>query len=142
MQSKQERMPLFRGGQEHPLFGSRAVKRIVISVRPIRAQLRIPFHFIVVDNEFLLQHLDGIQAVRLLLFRQHDFTEVPFSEHRKEIKVIQPDLPLSHRLRLSVLLLLNHLLLLLGWWLFGTVVAEGVVALDAGAVVAVVGVLD
>lgn len=71
-------MPLLRGGQEHPLFGSRA------------------FHLIVVDNEFLLQNLDGIQAVCLLLFRQHYFTEVSFSEYRKEVKVIQPDLPFSN----------------------------------------------
>ena len=77
------------------------------------AKACVPFHFIVVDNELLLQHLDGIQIVRLFLFRQHDFTEISLSEHRKEVEVIQPDLPLSHRLRLSVRLLLNNLLLLL-----------------------------
>ena len=59
---------------------------------------RLPFHFIVVDNELLLQHLDGIQAVCLLLFRQHDFTEVSLSEDSKEIKVIQPNLPFAHGL--------------------------------------------
>jgi hypothetical protein len=75
---------------------------------------RLPFHFIVVDNELLLQHLDRIQAVCLLLFRQHDFTEISFSENSKEIKVIQPDLSFAHGLRLSVLMVLNDLLLLLG----------------------------
>jgi len=85
--------------------------------RPIssrEASTRIPFHFIVVDNELLLQHLDGVQFVRLFLFRQHDFTEIALSEYSKEIEIIQPDLPLARRLRLSVLLLLNDLLLLLG----------------------------
>lgn len=36
----------------------------------------IPLNFIVVDDELFLQDLDRIQAIGLLLLRQHDLPEI------------------------------------------------------------------
>lgn len=45
-------------------------------------------HFIVLDNELLLQHLDGIQLAGALCFSQHDLSEITFSKNSKEVEVI------------------------------------------------------
>ena len=76
-----------------------------------------PLDFIVVDDELFFQHFDGIQVVRLLLFGQHDFTEVTLTQDSKEVKVVQTDFPLSSASFLDLLLLLLllwRLLLLYG----------------------------
>ena len=68
-------MPFLRGGQKHPLLGSRAV-RGSSSRSAEDAQTPIPFHFIVIDNKLLLQYLDSIQAVRLLLLSQIEMEDM------------------------------------------------------------------
>ena len=60
-------------------------------ILPKNDQNCAPLHLIVVDDEFLLQHLDSVQPVRLLLLRQHDFTEVALSEHGEEVEVVEAD---------------------------------------------------
>ena len=50
-----------------------------------------PLDFIVVDDELFFQHFDGIQVVRLLLFGQHDFTEVTLTQHGQKIEVVKAD---------------------------------------------------
>lgn len=67
-----------------------------------------PLDFVIVDYELLLQHLDRIQAIRLLLLRQHDLTEVTLPEHSKEVEVVEANLSPPHRW--SLLLLHHHLL--------------------------------
>ena len=73
-----------------------------------------PLNFVVVNDELLLEHLDRIQAVCLLLLRQHDLSEVTLTEHSEEVEVVEADLPLP-RGRPLLLLLLHHRLLLLHW---------------------------
>jgi hypothetical protein len=45
-------------------------------------------HFVILDNEFLLQHFDGIELLGALRLRQHDLTEVTLTKHSKEVEVI------------------------------------------------------
>lgn len=92
MQPQQERVTFPRGSQEHALLGSGGL------------------YFIVVDDELLLEHLDRVESVGLLLFGQHDLTEVTLSEDGKEVEVVKPDLPLS-RLPWRRHCLLGHWLL-------------------------------
>lgn len=70
---QEERMPLLVGNQEHPLLGFGA------------------FHFVVLNNEFLFEHFDGIQFLRGFRLRQHDLTKVAFAQHSKEVKMLQTD---------------------------------------------------
>lgn len=60
---------------------------------------RPPFHFVVLDYELLLQHLDSVQVVRQLLLGKHDFTEITLTEHGQEVEVVQANLALSNSLR-------------------------------------------
>jgi hypothetical protein len=46
-------------------------------------------HFVVLNDEFLLQHLDGVQLLRALGLSKHDLSEVTLSEHSKEIEMIK-----------------------------------------------------
>ena len=48
-------------------------------------------HFIVLDDELLFQHFDGVQLLRCLRLSQHDFTEVTFTKHCKEVEVVETD---------------------------------------------------
>ena len=64
-------MAFFVGNQEHSL---------------LRA---CTLNFIVLDDELLLKHLDGVQAIGPLLLCQHDFTKVTLSKDRKEVEVIE-----------------------------------------------------
>lgn len=73
--------------------------------------MNAPFNFIVVNDKFFLQDLDGVQAARFFLFCQHDLTKITLSEYRQEVEVVQPDFPLA--LPRKLLLLHLHLLLLL-----------------------------
>lgn len=63
MQIEQEGMSLLVGDQKHPLLGFGRL------------------HFVVLDNEFLLQDLDRIQLLGALRLGKHDFTKVALSEH-------------------------------------------------------------
>ena len=69
-------------------------------------------HFIVLNDELLLQHLDSIKLLGALGFGQHDLSEVTFTKDSQEIEVIQanPDLGL---LRWSIFFYSN---LLLHYW--------------------------
>ena len=69
-----------------------------------------PLDFIIVDDELLLQHLNRIQAARLLLFCQHDLAEVTLTKHSKEVEVVEANFPLP------TVLLLSRCLLLWRWW--------------------------
>ena len=48
-------------------------------------------HFIVLDDELLLQHFDGVQLFGRLCLGQHDFTEVTLTEHCEEVEVVETD---------------------------------------------------
>ena len=45
-------------------------------------------HFVILDNKFLLQHLDGVELLGALRLRQHDLTEVTLTKHSKEVEVV------------------------------------------------------
>jgi|SRR5690242_11178 len=80
MKVEQEGVPLFVGNQEHPLLRACA------------------FNFVILDDELLLQHLNGVQLLRALGLCQHNLTKVTLSKDRKEIEVIQ-SYPSSSSLR-------------------------------------------
>lgn len=61
MKIQEERMPLLVGDQKHPLLGFCA------------------FHFVVLNNEFFLEHFNGIQFLRSFRLRQHNLTKVAFA---------------------------------------------------------------
>ena len=65
-----------------------------------------PLDFVIVDDELLLKHLDGIQAATLLLFCQHDLTKVALTEHGQKVEVIQTNFALARRRALLGWLLL------------------------------------
>ena len=54
-----------------------------------------PLNLVVVNDELLLEHLDRIQAVCLLLLRQHDLSEVTLTQHGKKIEIVQTNFPSS-----------------------------------------------
>lgn len=66
-------MTFLIGDQEDALLGFRA------------------FHFIILDDEFLLQYFDCIKLLRALGLCQHDLTEVTLTKDSKEVEVIQSD---------------------------------------------------
>lgn len=100
VQVEQEGMTFLCGGKVHPLFRL-STTQCQLPQFPVRTrQERSPLHFVVLDNELLLQHLDRIQAARHLLLRQHDFSEVALTQHRKEVEVVQADLATSAQLLL------------------------------------------
>ena len=71
VQIEEERMALFVGDKEHPLFGTSA------------------FDFVILDDELLLEHFDGVQFLRCLRFSEHHFTEIALSEYGEEIEMIK-----------------------------------------------------
>jgi hypothetical protein len=50
---------------------------------------------VVLNDELLLQHLDGVELVRRLLLRQHDLAKVPLAQHSQEVEVIEAYAPLA-----------------------------------------------
>ena len=62
-----------------------------------------PLHFIIVNDELFFQNFDRIEIVCLLLFRQHNFSEVTLAKNREEIEIFETNF-LSGR-SLAVLLL-------------------------------------
>ena len=77
VQVEKEGMTFLVCNQEHTLFGLGAL------------------YFIILDDEFLLQNLDGIQLAGALGFSQHDLSEVTLSENSKEVEVIQSNASLG-----------------------------------------------
>jgi hypothetical protein len=73
VQTEQKGVSLLIGNQEHSLLGPRAL------------------HLIVLNDEFLFQHFDGIQLFRALGLSKHDLSEVTLSEHSKEVEMIEPN---------------------------------------------------
>lgn len=67
-------MLLFVGSQEDPLLRARA------------------FNFVVFNNKFLLQHLDGIKPLRRFCLRQHHLSKVTLAQHGKKIEVVKAHL--------------------------------------------------
>ena len=57
----------------------------------------LPLDFIILDDELLLQHLDGVQLSRRFFFGKHDLTEITLTEHSEEVEVVQPNLSLTCR---------------------------------------------
>lgn len=64
-------MAFFVGDKEYPLLGTSA------------------FDFIILDNELLLEHFDGVQFLRCLRFSKHNFAKIALSEHGQEVEVIE-----------------------------------------------------
>ena len=54
-----------------------------------------PLHFIIVNDELFLQNFDRIEVVCLLLFRQHNLSEVTLTQHGKKIEIVQTNFPSS-----------------------------------------------
>lgn len=71
VQIEQERVSLLVCNQEHSLLGACALD------------------FIVLNNELLLQDLDGVQLLCALGLGKHDLTEVTLSKDCKEVEVVQ-----------------------------------------------------
>ena len=108
MKTKQKWMPFSGSGQENAFLRSRAVAQKTLSVeRPWVKSCYKPLHFVIVNDKFLLQNLNRVEAVGFLLFRQHDFSEISFSEHGQEVEVIQPHLAFPGHLSGGQLLLLR-----------------------------------
>ena len=63
--------------------------------------------FVVLNDEFFLQDLDGVKLLRCLGLGEHDFAEITFTEHSKEVEVLKSN-PSTWLLRLLPLFL--HLL--------------------------------
>ncbi|KAI6769226.1 hypothetical protein HG531_010330 [Fusarium graminearum] len=53
--------------------------------------------FIILDDELLLENLDGIELSRALGFGQHNFTEVTLAQHSQEVEMIKSDTLASSR---------------------------------------------
>ena len=83
-------MTLLVGDEEHALLALGALDLVVL------------------DDEFLLEHLDGVQLLRRLGLGQHDLAEVAFAQHRQEVEVLEPNA--ACRRLLLLLLLRDHLL--------------------------------
>ena len=66
-------MALFVGDEEDALFRSRA------------------FDFVILDDELLLQHFDGVELFRRLRLRQHDLSEITFTKHGEKVEVSETD---------------------------------------------------
>lgn len=79
---QQKGVPLLVGNQEHPLLRTRAL------------------HFVILDNELLLQNLDGVQLLGSLGFSQHDLSKVSFTQHSKKVEMVQ-SYPLASALRVG-----------------------------------------
>ncbi len=89
MKTKQKRMSLLSRSQENALLRTCAKGRMLDGKAPGTTQKSFsPLHLIIVYDEFLLQHLDCIQAVRFLFLRQHDLTEVTFTENGQEVEIV------------------------------------------------------
>lgn len=90
---EQEWVTFLGGGQEDTLFGLGTVKtEYESSTNELRALFRhIPFNFIVLDDELLLQNLDSPQLLRLLLLGEHDLSEITLTQHGQKVKVVQTD---------------------------------------------------
>lgn len=71
MQVQQERMSFLVSNEKHALF------------RPCA------FHLVVLDDELLLQNLDGVKLLRSFGLREHDFSKVSLAENCQEVKVIK-----------------------------------------------------
>ena len=68
---EQEGVPLLVRDQENSLLRTRAL------------------HFVVLDDELLLQNLDGVQLLGTLRLSQHDLSEVTLTQNGKEVEVVQ-----------------------------------------------------
>ena len=68
---QQEWMPLLVGDKEDSLFRSRA------------------FDFVVLDDEFLLEHLDGVKLLGCLGFCKHDLSEVALTQDCEEVEMVE-----------------------------------------------------
>lgn len=82
VKTKEEWMTFLSGRKEDSFLGLSAE----LSAWPTK--LGIPFHLIIFDDKLLFQYLDRVEIATRLLFGQHDFPEVPFAQHREEIKVV------------------------------------------------------
>jgi hypothetical protein len=95
VETEQERMSLASSRKEDALLGPRTAKIVNKSRPPIFASACLPLDFIVVDNEFLLENFDSVQAARLLLLGQHNLAEITLSEHCQEVEVVKADFSFS-----------------------------------------------
>ena len=68
----------------------------------------VPFHFVVIDYEFLLQDFDGVEIRSLFFFGKHDLPEIPFAEDSKEVEIVQSNPSFPRWLSYRLLLLLLH----------------------------------
>lgn len=84
-------MPLLVGNQEHAFlrFGA--------------------FHLVILNDKLLFENLDGVKLLRRLGLRQHDLSEISFTEDSQEIEVIKANF-------LRALLLLRCWLWWWRWW--------------------------
>lgn len=71
MQVGEERVALLVRNEEDPLLGACALD------------------FVVLDDELLLEHLDGVKLFPLLGLCQHNLTEVTLAQHSQEVEVIE-----------------------------------------------------
>lgn len=68
-----------RAAAKKTRFSERVLDKGQISWVRFESKCSLPLNFVIVNDELLLQHLDGIQPVAFLLFGQHDFTKVSFT---------------------------------------------------------------
>lgn len=80
MKVQEERMPLLVSNQEHPLLRFSAL------------------HLVVLDDEFLFEHFNGIQFLRRFRLCQHDLAKVAFAQYREKVEVLETDPPSCPRL--------------------------------------------
>lgn len=88
VEAEKERVTLPRSSQEDPLLRSCAGHISFKQRRNLGERGILPFDFVIIDDEFLLQDLDSVELIRLLLLGEHDLPEIPFAQHAKEVEVI------------------------------------------------------
>jgi len=76
----QEGMTLPVRNKEDPLFGPHAL------------------NFVILDDELLLENLNGIKSPRPLGFGKHDLSEITLAQHSQEIEVVETNALASSRI--------------------------------------------
>ena len=49
----------------------------------------IPLNFIIINDKFLFQNLDGIQLFRGLCLSKHDFAKIAFTKDGEEVEMVE-----------------------------------------------------
>lgn len=106
VQRRQERMAFLVCHLVYSLFRSRTMLRSRLfalsslgsMLKAKHKHINLPLDFVLFDNRFLLEDLDGKKfACFLLVFSQHDLSKVTLAENCQKVKIVQP--VLAHRLR-------------------------------------------